>query len=125
MDTLTINHKNGSASVYKLIEGDKPMKIAYKNGTPNDIINIIERCRKNRIRVILDFGDTQTGRSWNEEHDICGYIGLSKGNQAYFPILLYNSRSYGGGDILTHCIVKISESKDKKVLYQHPKYSNS
>jgi hypothetical protein len=71
-----------------------------------------------RTRIILDYGNTSTNESWGEVHDVTGYIGLSAG--AYnlkYPILVYNSRSIGGGTILTDSIIKITASKGKEILY--------
>lgn len=93
----------------------------YNSNTAYQVIQVLEQCRQNRTRIILDYGDTQTGKSWGEIHDVCGYVGRSTGSQK-IPILVFNSRSYGGGAILTHCIVSIKTSAGKRVLYQHPTY---
>ena len=63
-------------------------------------------------------GDTKTGKCWNEENDVFGYVGLSKGRDAYYPILISKANSFGGGTILDHCIIKIRESKGDNILYQ-------
>lgn len=93
----------------------------YDINTPQNIVNILEKAREQKFRIILDYGDTATGQSWGEIHDITGYIGRSTG-KIKIPILVHNSRSFGGGGILDNCIVKISLSKGKAVLYQHPNY---
>lgn len=93
----------------------------YNAETPYQVIQILEQCRASRTRIILDYGDTQDGKSWGELHDVCGYVGRSTGGKK-IPILVYNRRSYGGGAILTHAIVRIMTSKGKRVLYQHPTY---
>ena len=95
-------------------------EIVFSNETPKEcakqIINLIE----NRQRIIFDYGDIKTNQSWNEDCDICGYIGLSKGYYALkYPILVYNQRSTGGGSILTDCILSIKTSKGKKLIYQN------
>ena len=66
---------------------------------------------------------TKTGRDWCEENDTIGYIGLSRGTDARYPILVYNNRSYGGGAILDHCILKIKETKGGRVIYQAQNYN--
>ena len=58
---------------------------------------------------------------WGDDCDVKGRIGRS-GGSIKIPILLYNSRSLGGGAILDHCIVKITETNGGMVLYQHQKY---
>lgn len=121
MKTLEINHKNGNTTVYKLIEDTGDLPIAYHNETPEDVILVLERIRKNRQRVKLHYGDIATGKDWNEENDVTGYISLSKGYQARFPILVFNDRSMGGSSVLDHRIVKI-KSTSGDVLYQAENY---
>lgn len=122
MKTLTIDHKNGHSTTYQLIEDGSSLPIAYHLETPKEVINVLENCRKNRIRVKVYLGDIKTGRDWNEENDVTGYIGLSKGSEARFPILVHNERSMGGGSLMDDCILKIKESKGKRVLYCNPIY---
>jgi hypothetical protein len=122
MKHLTINHSNGNSTTYQLIEDGGNLPIAYHAETPANIIEVMERARKNRTRIKLSYGDINTGKDWNEEFDVTGYIGLSKGYEARFPILVHNARSMGGGSILDHCIVKIKESKGKIVLFQAANY---
>ena len=98
---------------YKEVNGT-----SYDVRTNDDIINVLENCRRNGTRIILDYGDTTTGESWNEVYDITGRLGRSTGN-VKIPILLHNVRSIGGGAILDHCIIGIKESKGGKVLYSY------
>jgi hypothetical protein len=111
---IIITFKDGKS--YKMANGTY-----YSRMTSDEIINVIETAKRNRTRLVLDYGDVLTGKSWNEVYDITGRIGRSTGS-IKIPILLHNSRSIGGGAILDHCIIKISESRGKKVLYKHPKY---
>lgn len=101
---------------YKVVNGT-----SYYAETPDNIIAILEKCRQNRTRILIDLGDTVTGKSWGEIHDIRGYVGRSTGTHK-IPLLVYNSRSMGGGSLLTHRLVKTVESKGGLVLYQHPNY---
>ena len=39
------------------------------------------------------------------------------------PLLIHNSRSTGGGELLTHCIVRITAGP--VVLYSHPTYNRA
>ncbi len=94
---------------------------AYNTETKQEVIDVLEKVRQNKTRIIVDYGDVKTGRSWNEIYNIQGYIGRSTG-QIQIPLLVFNSRSLGGGALLDDCIVKIVTSKGKKVLYQHPNY---
>ena len=99
---------------YKVINGT-----FYNVKTSDKVINVLESCKRNNTRIILDYGDTETGISWGEDYDIIGTIGRSTGS-IKVPLLIYNARSRGGGVILDHCIIGISESKGKRVLYSHP-----
>lgn len=72
-----------------------------------------------RIRIV--YGDIETGKDWLEESDVIGRIGRSTGIRK-MPLLIANSRSYGGGAILDHCIIKIVVTDNKRVLYQHDNY---
>lgn len=105
---------------------DKEYKVSqdgtyYHKDTPDKVIEILERCRKNHTRVQVFYGDTKTGRDWHEEHDTMGYIGRSTGPIS-IPILVYNSRSYGGGALLDHCIVRIRTTLGKVDLYRADNY---
>lgn len=122
MNTLTINHSNGNSTTYQLINDGDNLPIAYHEETSPEVISALERARIGKRRVKIYLGDTATGRDWNEENDTIGYVGLSRGANARYPILVYNKKSCGGGSLLDNCIVKIKESKGGRVLYQSPKY---
>ncbi len=90
---------------------------SYNVETNEEVIKVLEQCRKDNTRIVLDYGDTKTGESWNEIYDVTGYVGRSMGSKKV-PLLVHNSRSLGGGEILTHCIIGIKTSKGKKELYK-------
>lgn len=95
---------------------------AYHIDTENVIIKLLERIRQDRQRVRFHWGNTKTGEDWNDTYDVTGKIGRSTGSFK-IPILLKLRTSHGGGGILDHCIVKITETvKPHRVIYQHPKY---
>lgn len=89
---------------------------AYNLATPDKVIQVLEQVRANKTRVTFDFGNTETKLPWNESYDVSGYIGRTMG-PIHSPILLFNRRSFGGGIILTDCILTIKESRGKRVLY--------
>lgn len=122
MKTLVIDHNNGYKSEYKLIEQPGNLPIAYNAQTSQQVVDALEKCRVNRTRIRIYLGDAATGRDWEESFDVTGYIGLSRGYEARFPILVHNARSMGGGSLLDHCIVKIETSAGANVIYQHPAY---
>lgn len=92
---------------------------SYHKDTPYAAISVLERARKEKIRIRIFYGDKETGKDWMEWFDTIGLIGRSNGN-IKVPILLKNKNSFGGGAILDNAIVKITI--DKKTVYKHPKY---
>jgi len=115
MNTCIEKLSNGNTIEYKIINGT-----AYHNSTPQEVINILENARLTKKRIRLFYGDSTTGKCWNEEHDIIGYIGRSTGN-IKIPLLINNSRSFGGGALLDHCIIKITV--DKVTKYKHNSFN--
>jgi hypothetical protein len=105
---------NGKLVAYKIVNGT-----AYHADTDERIINILERARQSGQRVRIFYGDSRTGKDWMERFDTIGYIGRS-GGRLRVPLLIKNSRSYGGGALLDNCIVKVTI--EKEVLYVHPNY---
>ena len=122
METVTMEGGNNNIIIY---ERENEQATAYHKDTPLKVRAILEQYLQNyrrhdsRSRLRIFYGDTETGRDWHEEWQIIGYIGRSNG-KIKVPLLIFNSRSNGGGSILDHCIIKIMEGK--RVLYQHPKY---
>lgn len=108
-------HANGT-NKYKITESGT----AYHIDTPDHLVQILERLREQKTRIKLDYGDTKTGKSWNEEYDITGRLGRSYGGKFNVPLLIHNARSWGGGAILDHCIIAISHAnkKDGGIIYQ-------
>ena len=88
----------------------------YHISTPNDLINKLEAIRNNRQRVILYYGNVETGEFWESATPERGTIGRSMG-PVKIPLLIRTYRSYGGEGILDHCILKIIESIGGRVIY--------
>lgn len=101
---------------YKVINGT-----SYHSETNDYVVKVLEDSRINHIRLRVHFGDVLTGCDYMDTYDVTGYIGRSTGS-IKIPLLVYNARSMGGGGLLDNCLVKITESKGKRVLYQHPNY---
>lgn len=93
----------------------------YHQNTSKVMVMRLEHLRICQTRCCFHWGNAKTGKDWGDDCDVVGRIGRS-GGFVKTPILLYNSRSLSGGAILDHCIVKITESRGGRVLYQHPKY---
>lgn len=94
--------------------------VAYETDRAADraMILVLINAMEKRIRVTLDYGDRKTGKSWGESHDVTGYIGRSTGVLKLL-LLVPNSRSHGGGAILTGSILSIRTSKGKFLLWSH------
>ena len=92
----------------------------FNSETNEKVINIIDNLLHSNKRIRVWYGEN--GKSWNEENDICGSIGRSTGTFK-IPLLIHSSRSYGGGALLTHCIIKIVDTQTKRVLYVHPNFT--
>lgn len=93
----------------------------FSDNTNDRVKQVLTSCynRKNRIRIV--YGNVATGNSWLDEYEILGYVGKSTGTKP-IPLLINNSRSFGGGSILTGSILKIIDTKTKQVLFQHENY---
>ena len=91
----------------------------YHKDTPKRVIDILENSRSWGSRIRLFYGDTKTGKSWNEENDVVGTVGRSTGSFK-IPLLISKRTSSGGPAILDHCIVKIINKGS--LLYQHPSF---
>lgn len=98
--------------------------MSFNEGTNEKVMQVLSTAQKDRRRVRVWYGDVLTGRSWDEENDVCGYVGKSNGI-VKVPLLINNSSSMGGGVILTEHIVKIVDTQSKFVYYQHENFSQS
>lgn len=96
---------------YKVVNGT-----SYDERTPDEVIRILERSRKEKLRLRLFYGDTETGKVWEDATPNRGHIGRSTGD-IKIPLLVRTSRSAGGEAVLDHCIVKITESRGGNQLY--------
>lgn len=92
----------------------------FAPGTALKVRDILESARKTGRELRLFIGDTETGRDWMGEHDRVGRIGRSMGPMKV-PLLI-GKDEFGGGAILTDCIVRIIDADTLSELYRHPKY---
>jgi hypothetical protein len=100
---------------YKLIGGTH-----FTEDTPEDVAVALELARVKGLRVRLFYGDQETGKAWNEENDVTGYIGRSFGPEIKAALLIPNARSIGGGAVLSSAVVAIKEnSGGGGYLYKH------
>lgn len=109
-----IEIKEINGKTYKITNGT-----FYNVNTNDEVIRVLENSRMNNKRIRIFYGNTETGKDWMEVYDTIGTIGRSCG-AIKIPLLIKSSRSYSGGAILDHCIVKITI--DKRVVYKNQKY---
>lgn len=96
---------------------------SYPDVTPWAVIDVLEAARASGQRIRVHYGDSNTGQDWGDIHDVRGTVGRSMG-PVKVPLLIANSRSMGGGAILTGAIVRIRTTrKPRRDLYRHPSYT--
>ena len=93
----------------------------FNEKTNDKVKSVLNSVYKSGQRIRIVYGDSETGKDWLEENDVTGTIGRSTGVKKV-PLLIANSRSYGGGAILDHRIVKIVATDSKYTLYEHDSY---
>lgn len=107
----------------------------YSPDTDPQVVTVLEDKLHTNTRLRIWIGDTDrpdfkevqgrdpdAGHTWDDEFEVVGTVGRSMGPKK-IPLLIYNSRSYGGGAILTDCIVRIMTTSGYE-LYRHPNYHN-
>lgn len=92
----------------------------FDPGTPADAARVLEACRKSRDRVRLILGNTATGESWLDEHDVVGTIGRS-GGMLKVPLLIVDGECGGAAILTAHLLALIQWSKGRW-LYRHAAY---
>lgn len=108
------NYGNGHCVHYRRLASGT----CYHVETPEPVIEVLETVRQNQRKVRLYYGNTQTGQSWFDEHDVIGRIGRSTG-----PIkvpLLIEPGEIGGPALLDHCIIRVDSPRT--TLYQHQQF---
>jgi hypothetical protein len=95
------------------------MPFKFDENTSDKVKNALIDCYHSKARIRVWYGNTNTGESWLEEYDTIGTVGRSTGQQKT-PLLIKNSRSSGGGGILTNCITRIDVISSKRTIYKHP-----
>ncbi len=111
---ITHTFGNGQAIHYRRLASGT----CYHADTPELVVEVLETVRKNQRKVRLFYGDTQTGQSWFDEHDVVGRIGRSTGS-IKVPLLI-EPGEIGGPALLDQCLIRIDTPR--KVLYQHDQF---
>lgn len=89
---------------YKVVNGT-----SYRLETPDEVVQVLERARESRVRLAIAYRA--------ESQPEYGRVGRSTGS-VKVPLLVHNTRSFGGGELWTSGIVEIRESSGGKVLYK-------
>lgn len=92
----------------------------FDPGTHARAERTLEACRRGGTMCRLILGDTATGESWFDEHDVVGRIGRSCG--ALKVPLLVPPGEDGGPAILTACLLVVIDWQSGEALYRHPQY---
>jgi hypothetical protein len=108
-----IEIKESHGQMFKVIYGT-----FYNVNTPDKLIEVLERLRAWGERIVLDYGNIETGESWGETLGVTGTLFRTTGSVKMVG-LAYNSRSSGGGIIFTDCILTIKSSRGKRILYDY------
>ncbi|MGQ0597156.1 hypothetical protein [Aquabacterium sp.] len=95
-------------------------KTYFDPGTDARVKVVLEQCRRNRDKIRLILGDTETGATWLDEHAVVGTIGRSTGQQKV-PLLIEDGDDAGGA-ILSACILAIIDWGSGDFLYRHPAF---
>lgn len=119
-NTIYYVEKNGMYfSVGLYLKKENKLKV-YKN-VNEALLNTLLNSYNFKFRIRIWYGDLETGRSWNEEYDTMGIIGRTTG-KIKIPILVNNSRSWGGGAVLMGSIIRIDDIEDKITLWKVPNF---
>lgn len=103
-------------ATYKVVNGT-----SYDDRTPDSLVELLEQCRGNGLRLLVIYGDTQTGEAHGTQIQERGRIGRSTGTNKV-PLLVKTSRSLGGEVLYSQFILQVRESKGGAVLWNHPNY---
>lgn len=125
-----IKLSNGNTQYFRVFDGMAfETALVLKDGTLEDytktvndkLINILLRAYKYKFRIRIWYGDTETGRAWNEEYDIMGTVGRTTGD-IKIPILVYNKKSWGGSALLMGSIIRIDDIEEHRTLWKVPNF---
>ena len=119
-NTIYYVEKNGMYFEVGIFLG-RENKLEVYNNVNDSLMNVLLNSYVYNFRIRIWYGDPKTGRSWNEEYDTMGRIGRTNGN-IKIPILLNNSRSWGGGAVLVGSIIRIDDIEDKRTLWEVPNF---
>jgi len=104
---------------YKVAKAPLGPEMSFDERTPDHLCQLLARLNVSRERVLLVYGDVETGAIWKSATPERGRIGRSTGPRK-IPLLVRTSRSMGGEAILDDSILEVRESVGGKVIYTRP-----
>lgn len=112
--------KNGmSFEVGSFIGKENRLKV-YDN-VDDSLMDILLKARACHFCIRVWYGDSETGKSRNEEYNIIGRVGRTTG-RIKIPILINNSRSLEGSTFFVGSVIRIDDIEDKRSLWQLPNF---
>lgn len=112
---------------YVQVEGQlvklNPNQTWFEMGTPDKVKQVLEQYRISKKRLRLFYGNPETGKGWNDEHDVLGTVGRSTGS-IKIPLLIEKKASRGGSAILCENILRIVDASTKQEVYRNPVYKS-
>lgn len=87
----------------------------------NCLMATLSECYRQKRRVRLWYGDRKSGESYFEDFETTGRIGRSCGDFK-IPLVIANSRSWGGGALLVGSLIRVDDIKARKTLWKVPNY---
>lgn len=122
---IEVKLSNGNTIYYKLYDGTayevgidiKDEGLTEYSQVNQALMRILKNAEHKDYRLRIWYGDRQTGTAWNEEYDVCGYIGRS-GGDIKIPLLINNSRSYGGPALSVGSIIRVDDIEEHRTLWK-------
>lgn len=119
-NTIYYIEKNGMCFEAGIFLGRENRLEVYSN-MDESLMDILLSAYACHFRVRIWYGDSETGRSWNEEYGTTGRIERTGGN-IKAPIMVSSSRSLGGGAVSVGKIIRIDDIEDRRILWQVPNF---
>ena len=88
----------------------------------NCLMTTLSECYRQKRRIRVWYGDRKTGESWFEGFETTGCIVRSRRNSFNIPLILVNSRSWGGGALSIGSLIRVDDIKARKTLWKVPNY---
>lgn len=88
----------------------------------NCLMATLSECYRQKRRVRVWYGDRKSGESWFEDCETTGRIGRSGGKIFNIPLIIANSRSWGGGALSVGSLIRVDDIKARKTLWKVPNF---